>query len=164
MAEHHEGQQTSRAMLESLMVADLQALTAEGDRIGRVFAGTQGVTTNDFYGLLHIMVAETAGRPLTAGELRQRMDVSGAAITYLVERLIGTGHIRRESHPSDRRKVILRYEPKGIELINAFLAPLGNHIRSALAEFAEDDLASAHRVFCGLTDAMRMFRDHLAAS
>jgi DNA-binding MarR family transcriptional regulator len=163
MVEHREGQDVSRARLEEHMATDLGALTAEADRIGRVFAGSQGVTTNDFYGLLHIMVAETAGTPLTAGELRRRMDVSGAAITYLVERMIAAGHARREADPSDRRKVIIRYEPKGMDLVNAFHAPLGNCIRSTLAECADDDLAAAHRVFCGLIEAMRMFRDHLAA-
>ena len=45
------------------------------------------------------MVAETAGTPLTMAQLRQRMDVSPAAITYLVDRMIDAGHFRRESDP-----------------------------------------------------------------
>ena len=36
------------------------------------------------------------GTPLTAGDLRRQMGVSGAAITYLVERMVETGHLRRE--------------------------------------------------------------------
>ena len=36
----------------------------------------------DFRALLHIMVAETSGRPMTSGDLSQRMGLSGAAITY----------------------------------------------------------------------------------
>jgi DNA-binding MarR family transcriptional regulator len=159
--DHHDG---DRAVLESLMSADLRALTAESDRIGRVFAGSQGVTSNDFHGLLHIMVAETSGTPLTAGQLRQRMGVSGAAVTYLVERMIDAGHIRRESHLSDRRKVILRYEPRGMDLARAFFAPLGSHIRAAMADLSNDDLATAHRVFCALTEGMRLFRDDIGAN
>ena len=69
-----------------------------------VDAGLHDVAANDFRALLHIMVAETAGSPLTAGELRRRMGMSGAAITYLVERMIDSGHIRRDSDPADRRK------------------------------------------------------------
>jgi hypothetical protein len=44
------------------------------------------LAANDFRALFHIKVAENSGVPLTAGDLRQRMGVSGAAITYLVER------------------------------------------------------------------------------
>ena len=49
-------------------------------------------------------------------QLRQRMDVSPAAITYLVDRMIDAGHVRRESDPADRRKALLRYEESGMEL------------------------------------------------
>jgi DNA-binding MarR family transcriptional regulator len=152
-----------RAALETLMSNDLRALAAEADSIGRVFARSQDVTPTDFYGLLQVMVAETAGAPLSAGGLRQRMGFSSAAITYLVERMIIAGHIRREPHPSDHRKVILRYEPRGLELARSFFAPLGAHTRSAIVEFSNEDLATAHQVFDALTDGMRRFRDDIAA-
>ena len=88
-----------RTALEALIAADVRALSAESDQIGRVFAGLHDVAANDFRALLHIMVAETAGSPLTAGELRRRMGMSGAAITYLVERMIDSGHIRARRRP-----------------------------------------------------------------
>ena len=80
----------------------------------------------DFRALLHIMVAETAGRPMTSGDLSQRMGLSGGAITYLVDRLIESGHVRRDSHPEDRRKVILRYADSGLETARSFFDPLGS--------------------------------------
>ena len=92
------------------MSADMRAVTAQSDRIGRYFARQHDVSGNDFHALLHVMVAETAGTPLTMAQLRQRMDVSPAAITYLVDRMIDAGHVRRESDPADRRKALLRYE------------------------------------------------------
>ena len=54
------------------------------------------------------MVAETAGEPLTAGRLCAHLDLSGAAITYLIDRMVNAGHVRREPHHTDRRKVLLR--------------------------------------------------------
>jgi DNA-binding MarR family transcriptional regulator len=150
-----------RVALESLMSADLRKLTAESDQIGRLFAVTHDVRPTDFHALLHIMVAETAGEPISSGELRQRMGLSGAAITYLVDRMIESGHIRRESHPADRRKVILRYSEPGLDTARAFFAPLGTHTRAATADLPDADLAAAHRVFTALMDAMRRFRDEL---
>ena len=79
------------------------------------------------------MVAENAGTPLTAGELRKRMGMSGAAITYLVERMIASGHFLRDSDPTDRRKVILRVADDGIDVARGFFTPLAEHNRRAMA-------------------------------
>ena len=153
-----------RTALEALIAADVRALSAESDQIGRFFARLHDVAANDFRALLHIMVAETAGSPLTAGELRARMGMSGAAITYLVERMIDSGHIRRDADPADRRKVILRYSDHGMTVARAFFTPLATHTHDAMAALPDDDLVAAHRTFTALIDAMRAFRAELGAA
>lgn len=153
----------NRADLEKLMSADMRAVTAQSDRLGRYFARQNDVSGNDFHALLHVMVAETAGKPLTMAQLRQRMDVSPAAITYLVDRMIDAGHVRRESDPSDRRKALLRYENSGMELAQAFFTPLASHVHAALAELPDKDLIAAHRVFTALVDAMSSFENQIVA-
>ncbi len=151
----------SRAQLEKLMSADMRAVTAQSDRVGRYFARQHSVSGNDFHALLHVMVAETAGTPLTMAQLRQRMDVSPAAITYLVDRMIDAGHIRRESDPSDRRKALLRYEARGMEMAQGFFTPLGVNLRAALADLPDEDLVAAHRVFSAMIAAMSSFEGDL---
>jgi DNA-binding MarR family transcriptional regulator len=151
-----------REALELRISADLRVLTAESEQIGRVFAASNEVRPTDFRALLHVMVAETAGAPITSGELRQRMGLSGAAITYLVDRMVASGHITRESDRSDRRKVILRYSESGMTTAAAFFAPLGNHTRAAMADLPDADLAAASRVFTALIEAMRRYQRELA--
>ena len=157
----------SRSELEKLMSADMRAVTAQSDRIGRYFARRNDVSGSDFHALLHIMVAETAGQPLTLAQLRERMDVSPAAITYLVDRMIDAGHIRREADPGDRRKSLLRYELSGMALAHDFFSPLGVRLRGALAPLDDRDLVAAHRVFMARVGAMSGFEtellDHQAA-
>ncbi len=143
------------------MSADMRAVTAQSDRIGRYFARQHDVSGNDFHALLHVMVAETAGKPLTMAQLRQRMDVSPAAITYLVDRMIDAGHVRRESDPADRRKALLRYEQRGMELARRFFTPLGIHLRAALADLSDEELFAAHRVFTAMITAMSTFEGEL---
>ncbi len=145
------------------MSSDMRAVTAQSDRIGRHFARQNHVGGSDFHALLHIMVAETAGEPLTLANLRQRMDVSPAAITYLVDRMIEAGHIRREADPDDRRKSLLRYEKPGMALARSFFSPLGDEVRAALAKLPDRDLIAAHKVFTALIDAMANFESQLAA-
>src|SRR6185503_12406719 len=135
--------EADRAALESVIAADVRAVTAESDQIGRHFAGRHDVAANDFRALLHVMVAETAGSPLTAGDLRSRMGMSGAAITYLVERMIVSCHFLRESDPSDRRKVILRVADDGRTVARNFFTPLAEHSQRAMADLPDSDLAAA---------------------
>jgi DNA-binding MarR family transcriptional regulator len=155
------GSPPSRRELEKLMSADGRAVTAQSDRIGRYFARQNNVSGNDFHALLHVMVAETAGKPLTMAQLRQRMDVSPAAITYLVDRMIEAGHVRRESDPGDRRKALLRYEQTGMDLAQGFFTPLGAHLRAALADLPDEDLLAAHRVFTAMIASMSTFEAEL---
>ncbi|MEB4208882.1 MarR family winged helix-turn-helix transcriptional regulator [Mycobacterium sp. 94-17] len=153
-----------RAELEKLMSADLRAVTAQSDRIGRHFARRNDVSGTDFHALLHIMVAESAGEPLTAAQLRRRMDVSPAAITYLVDRMIEAGHVRRERDLQDRRKTLLRYEEPGMALARSFFTPLGAELHTALAGLPDRDLAAAHRVLTTMIEAMASFESRLVAT
>lgn len=146
-----------RAALEAQIAADVRALSAESERIGREFAARHDVSANDFRALLHVMVAEAAGVPLTAGELRTAMGTSAAAVTYLVERMIASGHLRRESDPADRRKVILRVADHGMGVARGFFSPLAEHTTAALAGLPDSDLAAAHRTFAALIAAMGAF-------
>lgn len=160
---HNAMDARARSELESLITADLREISAESDQIGRLFAAVHRVRPTDFRALLHIMVAETAGRPMTSGDLSQRMGLSGGAITYLVDRLIDSGHVRRDSHPNDRRKVILRYAESGLEAARSFFDPLRTFTHEELSGLPEADLAAAHRVFTALTAAMRRFQAGLGA-
>src|SRR6204780_4178323 len=152
-----------RTALESQISADVRVLTAESEQIGRAFAVMHDVRPTDFRALLHVMVAETAGAPITSGELRQRMGLSGAAITYLVDRMMASGHIARQSDPADRRKVILRYSASGAATSRAFFAPLGTHAHDAMQGLPDEDLGAASRVFTALIAAMRRYQSELSS-
>ena len=151
----------TRVELERQLSADMRAMTARSDRVGRHFARLNEVSSSDFHALLHIMVSETEGAPLTSAQLRQRMNVTPAAITYLVDRMIDAGHIRREADPADRRKWLLRYEESGMTMAHAFFRPLGAHLSAAMADLSDKDLFAAHQVLTAMIDAMATFEGEL---
>jgi len=127
-----------------------------------MFASMHNVSNNDLDALLHVIVAETSGAPLTAGDMRERLGVTAPAVTYLVDRMIASGHIRREADPEDRRKVILRYSEHGREVAGRFFGPLGGHMHAAMAQFPDEDLVAAHRVLVAVLGAMETYRSELA--
>lgn len=162
MAKRRAAQSLSgRAELERLMSDDMRALTAQSDRINRSFARRHDISPNDLFALLHIRIAEAGDDPLTSSELRQRMDVSAAAVTYIVDRMIEAGHLRRDPDPTDRRKALLRYEQHGIEVSQAYFGRLRADIHSALAGLRDTDLIAAHQVFTAAMAAMSDFEGEL---
>ncbi|MBJ7339960.1 MarR family winged helix-turn-helix transcriptional regulator [Mycolicibacterium sp.] len=163
MARSGTDRAADRRALERLIGADMRELTSESDAISRAFAEQNDVSANEFRALLFVMIAETRGVRMTAGDLRKQMGLSGAAITYLVERMTEVGHLRREGDPADRRKVILRYGEHGMELARAFFTNLAQHNHGAMADLPDSDLEAAHRTFAAMVEAMKGFRADLAS-
>ncbi|MFE7721433.1 MarR family winged helix-turn-helix transcriptional regulator [Nocardia rhizosphaerihabitans] len=150
-----------RTGLETEIARDLRALTAISEQIGHVFARSNSLRPNDFRALMHVATADAEGAPLTAGQLSKLMGVSAPAVTYLVERMIESGHLERVPDATDRRRVHLGYTDHGMSVAAGFFGPLSARTRAALADLPDADLAAAHRVFVGITAALRDFYGEL---
>jgi DNA-binding MarR family transcriptional regulator len=138
-------------------------MTAESDWVARLFAANNDLSANDFRALIFVILAEADGKYLTAGDLKKQMGLSGAAISYLIERLAHDGYLRRQTDPNDRRKTILRYGDLGMKLTNTFLRGINEHNTNALQSVSDEDLLAAHRVFAALAEGMHTFRGGLSA-
>lgn len=57
-------------------------------------------------------------------ELAQRLGVTTAAATGIVDRLVARGHVERQSHPSDGRRTIVAATPSGREEVLGHLMPM----------------------------------------
>lgn len=150
-----------RTGLEADIAADIRALTAISEQIGQVFARSHDLRAGDFRALMHVATAEIEGAPLTAGALGKLMGISSSAVTYLVERMIDSGHLRRAADPADRRRVILHYDEHGMDVARGFFTPLGQRTRAAMAELPDADLRAAHRVLVAVVQAMRGYHGEL---
>ena len=155
---------SERQEREMRLAFDLRALTAQSDRLLQVFARQHNVSKSELNALRHIAVSESSGKALSSGELRSRLGVSPSAITYLVDRMIEAGHLRRDNDPADRRRVVLRYTQHGREVAQSFFGPLGSHTHTALADLPDQDLDAAHRVLTAMSEAMKDYHDLLMSN
>jgi MarR family transcriptional regulator, organic hydroperoxide resistance regulator len=147
-----------RKQLETELLFGLRNLTCESDWLARSFARNNCLSANDFRALIFVIIADKAGDHLTAGELRRRMGLSGAAITYQIDRMTESGHLRKRSHPTDRRKVVLTHTDRGMAVARTFLTKISNHSHDAFGDLTDNDLEAAHRSFSACIEAMRAFR------
>lgn len=119
------------------------------------FAKAHKLSDTDFRALSAIYVAENEGRPLTGAGLGKILSLTPAAVSYLVDRLVSSGHVTRDRDPVDRRRLVLGYSAHGHAVAAEFFGPLGARTREALARFDDDELALALDVITAMTGAMR---------
>lgn len=133
----------------------VRRLLFERERLAQRFAVQNGLSNTDFRALIHISECELNTAPLTAGGLRDHMNISAGAATYVVDRLVCTGHVRREPDPLDRRKVVLRHTAEGDRTTGEFFRAIERRNRAALSDVPVDDLATTERVIGHLIDHIR---------
>lgn len=71
-----------------------------------------------------IVLAEQQDAPLTPGQLARILAITTAATTNLIDRLSNAGLIHKTSHPTDRRKRILRPIPDALPELHSAKATL----------------------------------------
>ncbi|MFJ5956149.1 MarR family winged helix-turn-helix transcriptional regulator [Paenarthrobacter sp. NPDC092416] len=72
---------------------------------------SMGMGEKDLLALRYLFEAEASGRVMKPKDLGDRLGITSASMTTLIDRLVDSGHIRREPHPTDRRALILRPTP-----------------------------------------------------
>src|ERR687893_2761533 len=82
-------------------------------------ARRMGLGLTDLHALEHLSREE-----LTPKQLGERLFVSPGAITALVDRLEGVGHLERVANPNDRRSSLLRTTRSGREAMVGQVLPL----------------------------------------
>ena len=122
--------------------------------LGTAMAEDLGIHWSDFQALDDL----SSEGPMGPAELGRRLGLGSAAATALADRLEAAGHVRRERHPVDRRRVALTpTEHAGTEAMRV----LGPFVMD-LAAVAERMSAAERDVVAGyLQEVLRVYRQHL---
>jgi DNA-binding MarR family transcriptional regulator len=83
----------------------------------------------------------------TAGHLAKITGLTTGTITGLLDRLEKARFIRRERDSEDRRKVMVKVLPAGIQRVEKIMAPLSDDMNEALQNFTEDELRAVVKFF-----------------
>lgn len=83
--------------------------------------------------------------PLTPTELAHRLDISTAAMTLVLNRLEDAGHIRRERHPNDGRKLLVIANDESADQAQNMVLPLVEGVETLIASMSEKEREIASR-------------------
>ena len=133
----------------ALLAAVRRFRTADQEMRRRLGADMR-MNGTDLEALRRVIAAERSGHPLTARELADQLRISTAATAKLITRLTGSGHMARNSHPEDRRAVLLGATERSHRELAAWAGPM----HEAMFEVARGVPAEAREVVIGFLDAM----------
>jgi len=109
------------------------------------------VNPTDLQAMQHLI---TSG-PMSPTELARRLDISTAAATAVVDRLVAVGHATREQHPSDRRSIVVVPRPESVDRAMAALMPMILGIDRVLDGFGAEEQATITEYLQRIVDAYR---------
>jgi DNA-binding MarR family transcriptional regulator len=92
----------SAAVLKSLR--DYRSAETEMRRTTR---DSMGMGETDILALRHLLRVQASGKKVVPKDLSQFLNITSASTTSLIDRLVASGHARREAHPTDRRSVVV---------------------------------------------------------
>jgi DNA-binding MarR family transcriptional regulator len=102
-----------------------------------------------------LAVLDGTEEPLSSTEIANRLLVTTASMTSLLDTLERQGLVRRVPHPSDRRKVLVEISDEGRETIDRVMPMVHAANASALSVLTEPERAE----LCAL---LARLQDHLA--
>lgn len=126
----------------------LRELVTTGARVNHVVARRAGISDTELVTLEHLSREE-----IGPAEVARRLEVSTAAATGIVDRLVSRGHVERQPHPADRRRTQLVLTPSGQREVVSHLLPMFVALDRLDREFSADERAVVERYLRGATAA-----------
>jgi DNA-binding MarR family transcriptional regulator len=139
-----------RTAVESVVRA-LRRVNFQGSIFGQTVAIRLGLSESDI-DALELLIDTGAS---TAGRLAELMGLTTGAVTRVIDRLEQAGYVRRESDPSDRRRVVVEVVPERVATIESLLASLERAAAQEVERYSPDQLALINDFLARMADLTR---------
>jgi DNA-binding MarR family transcriptional regulator len=113
-------------------------------------AARLGISETELHAMEHVL-----SEPMGPVELSRRLDLTSAAATVLLHRLVESGHVVRTPHPTDRRRQVLVPRPEGLVQVFEVLRPLLAELDAVALEFTNGEREVIGRYLERVNDVLR---------
>jgi DNA-binding MarR family transcriptional regulator len=128
--------QPDRPALLAAVLREVRRMTAQSVLIGQAVSERIGLSSSDLECLDLALLSGGA----TAGEFAKATGLTTGAITGVIDRLERAGYVRRESDPTDRRKVIVRARPTMTRRIAPLYGSLQREMTALWSVYSDEQL------------------------
>ncbi|APF35103.1 hypothetical protein CBF90_14260 [Microbacterium sp. AISO3] len=91
------------------------------------------VCENDLIALEKLIEAQDRDIALTPSNITQELGISSASTTAMLDRLERSGYLRRQPHPSDRRKVFVTLGDRPVERLRQSGSDVQHRVEDVIA-------------------------------
>lgn len=133
---------------ETASLEALRHLVVAGGRVNHVVSRRAGMSLTELATLEHL-TREQIG----PAEIARRLEVSTAAATGIVDRLVAHGHVERRPDPDDRRRTQLVLTESGRREVIGQLLPMFIALDRLDRSFTDDERAVVERYLRGAIEA-----------
>ncbi len=109
-----------------------------------------GMGETDLLAVQFLLQARRAGRQISPKDLAAELGISSASTTILIDRLVKSGHVERQPHPTDRRALVIAPTLTSDEEVRATLG----RMHGRMLEIAESLPAADAAVIAQFLDRM----------
>nr|WP_216652288.1 MarR family transcriptional regulator [Nocardioides sp. zg-1308] len=126
----------------------MRDLVSTGARVNHVVARRAGISDTELVTLEHL-----SREQIGPAEVARRLEVSTAAATGIVDRLVSRGHVERRPHAADRRRTELVLTDSGRREVVSHLLPMFVSLDRLDRGFTDEERAVVERYLRGAVEA-----------
>lgn len=143
--------------------AVLQALrsyrTAEV-AIRRSTRDSMGMGETDLLALRYLLRAQASGQRVGPKDLSRTLGITTASTTSLIDRLVGSGHVRREPHPTDRRALVIVPTAATDTEVRATLGEMHRRMLAVAEQLSAEESRTVVNFLRRMTEALELHPEH----
>lgn len=136
-----EQSQTEQALYGHRATRLLRSVIQESEEYSKTVGQHLMVNQTDLQAMTHLI----ENGPMSAGDLAKSVGLSPAAGTTMIDRLVEVGHVSRESHPTDRRAVVVVPNPQSVATAWQRILPLISASETILDDMNEEERAAVEK-------------------
>ncbi len=146
-------QATDATVTTQALSEGMRAVARAQHRLSVDMARRLNLAASDVWALEHLFADGSLG-PVALG---QRLGMTSASVTALIDRLEQAGHVARRPHPSDRRRLVITATPRAEEAAYDALAPFFTELEAAGKSLSPEERIVVKRYLDRVLAAMRSF-------
>jgi DNA-binding MarR family transcriptional regulator len=113
------------------VLTELRAYRAAEEAMRRRTREAMKMGENDLTALRFLLRSQREGRVVTPGDLAAHLGMKSASVTVMLDRLTKSGHLVRQSHPTDRRSLAVVATPGSDDEVRQTLGSMHHRMMAA---------------------------------
>ena len=122
--------------------------------------GSMGMGENDLLAVQFLMRRQQGNQHVSPKDLAAYLGISSASTTVLIDRLVKSGHVLRQPHPSDRRAIRIVATPTSHREVRETLDDMNQRMLAAAEQLSPEEASAVVRFLQTVREIVELPGEH----